>query len=58
MVPARCISRSDGIRDYLRDENKKNLCLKPQCLEPDIWYVASPKFVQIISPIFGGLLFY
>ena len=55
MVPVRCISRSDGLREYLRDENKKSSCLKPQCLEPDIWYLASTKLVQIISPIFVGL---
>ena len=55
MVPVCCIARSDGLREYLRDENKKSSCLKPQCLEPDIWYVASTKLVQIISPIFVGL---
>ena len=52
MVPVRCISslRSDGLRMHLRDENYKSSCLKPQCLEPDIWYVAYPSLFKL-SPI-------
>ena len=55
MVPIWFVYLDQMAKNIFAMVNLKSSCLKPHCLEPDIRYVASPKFVQIISPQFGVL---